>query len=403
MGDVPSSNYLPRFVDRWLRDALDSFPVVILDGPRAVGKTTTARQVARSSIQLPRDLPLLQTDPRSILESLESPALIDEWQLGGLDLLWALKEIVDTNPAPGRFVLTGSVEPASYGPTYPLTGRAGRIVMQPMSRSEIEGRGSEGSFLESIQNGGRPKAQVGSAEAFRLDWLTTTGFPAAREQSDATMFLDGYAALVAQRAGDEGRDSSRVLRSLAVLGVLSAQAVPDQTVWESADVNKATWKRYEDLLGRVHLNTPLPALSSNALKRVTNYPKRFLVDTALALALAGLDIEDLRRDPALAGRYVESYVVQQLRAQIGVLGGRLWHVRTSAGEREIDVLADLGSIRVAVEVKMSPRPDSSDAKHLSWLRDSLEDEELLCVVVHTGSDTYLIEDGIWALPIGLLG
>ncbi len=66
--------------------------------------------------------------------------------------------------------------------------------------------------------------------------------------------LEGYAALVAQRAGDEGRDASRLLSTLRVLAVLEGRAVPDQRIWEAADINRATWKAYEDLLQRTYLS-----------------------------------------------------------------------------------------------------------------------------------------------------
>ncbi len=79
------------------------------------------------------------------------------------------------------------------------------------------------------------------------------------------------------------------LEGLRADAALEAQAVPDQRIWEAADINKATWKAYEDLLARTHLVAPVPAFSSNRLKRLTTYPKRFLADTAMALALAGID------------------------------------------------------------------------------------------------------------------
>lgn len=127
----------------------------MLDGPRAVGKTTTAARVAASTVELPRDLEVLTIDPESYLAALPAPVLIDEWQRAGTDLLWALMRIVDRDPSPGRFVLAGSVEPATYGPTYPLTGRAVRFVMRPMSGAELDGRGDQPSFLGYVGPGFR--------------------------------------------------------------------------------------------------------------------------------------------------------------------------------------------------------------------------------------------------------
>lgn len=140
----------------------------------------------------------------------------------------------------------------------------------------------------------------------------------------------------------KGRDASRLLRTLRVLATLTGQAAPDRRIWQSADINKATLRAYDDHLERVHLAAPVPAFESNRLKRLTAYPKRFLADTALALTLAGLDASDLGRDPGLAGRYVESFVMQQLRPYVDRVRGRLMHLRTTPGEREIDAVIETG-------------------------------------------------------------
>ena len=333
-----SSDYLVRHLDAALEVALGSAPIVLLDGPRGAGKTTSARRLAKSAVLLPRDREQLVADPTTYLAALEPPILIDEWQLAGTDLLWALKGIVDDDPRPGRFILTGSVEPASYGPTYPLTARAVRLVMRPMTVSELEGLGADPPFLTSVLNGDLPAPTAGAPATFDTSWLLRSGFPVTRAMPETTLFLEAYAGLVSQRAGEEGRDSSRLLRTMRVLATLESQAVPDQRVWEAADINKVTWKAYDDVLERTHLSVPSPAFESNRLKRLTTYPKRFLADTALALALADVHRDDLRASPSLAGQYLESFVLQQLRPQVDLVGGVLTHLRTSGSGKEVDVV-----------------------------------------------------------------
>lgn len=352
---------------------------------------------------LPRDLPALQADPERYLLGLPAPVLLDEWQLAGTDALWAIKGIVDEDPAPGRFILTGSVEPAGYGPTYPLTGRAVRMIMRPMSAAELSGTGDQETFLSRLAAGpGAVPGVASSGQALQISELLRPGFPAARRMADAELFLEAYAGLVAQRAGDEGRDANRLLRTLRVLATLEGQAVPDQRVWEAADINKVTWKSYEDLLARTHLATPLPAFESNRLKRLTSYPKRFLTDTALAVTLAGLRVDTLVHDPSGAGHYLESFVLQQLRPQADLLGAELAHLRTAAGEREVDVIVELDQRIVALEVKHAARPTVAAARPLAWLRDELGDRFTHGFVAHTGADTYPLGDRLWALPISHL-
>ena len=399
---MATGQYLPRHVDQALARALESSPIVILDGPRAVGKTTTGSRVASTSVLLPRDLPTLMVDPEAFLRALPPPVLIDEWQLVGTDLLWTIKGIVDADPMPGRFLLVGSVEPAAYGPTYPLTGRAARLVMRPMTKAELAGRGGEPTFVERVLAQDHPPLGRSSEAGFELEALARPGFPGARDLPDAQLFLDAYATIVAQRAGDEGRDASRLLRSLRVLATLTGQTVPDQRIWEAADITKVTWKNYDDLLSRVHLSAGVAAYESNRLKRLTSYPKRFLADTAMALVLSNLRIEDLRADPTLAGRFLESYVVQQLRPQADLVHRGLMHVRTGAGEHEVDALLETPSGVLAFEVKLGTRPSAAEAKQLDWLRDGLGGRFGHGYVVYTGRDCYSLSERVTALPVGLL-
>lgn len=397
-----TSAYLPRIADRTLADALRAASVVVVDGPRAVGKTTTARRWVRSELLLPRDLPLMLGDVDGYLASLEPPVLIDEWQLAGVDLLWAIKRIVDDDPSVGRFILTGSVEPATYGPTYPLTGRAVRVVMRPMNRAELAGRGDQATFLAAVLADTPLRSSAGRAPMFGVEWLTESGFPAARTMTDPRMFLDAYATTVAQRAGDEGRDATRLLRAMRVLATLESEAVPDRTIWDAADINKVTWKAYDDLLQRVHLAVPSPAFESNRLKRLTSYPKRFLADVALAVALADIDEGQLRSDPRLAGRYLESFVMQQLRPQVDAAGGHLTHLRTGAGEREVDAIVEVGDALIAFEVKHAARPGRDDARQLAWLRDEGPKGFHSGYVVHTGGDVFPLGERIWAVPVDVV-
>ncbi|WP_454295685.1 ATP-binding protein [Salana multivorans] len=396
------SDYLPRHVDAELAAALRSSPIVLLDGPRAAGKTTSARRLAASTVMLPRDLSALHTDPERYLRSLPTPVLIDEWQLAGTSLLWTLKALVDEDPAPGRFLLTGSVEPASYGPTYPLTGRSARLVMRPMTVAELDGRGAEPTFLDGILSGTQPVPTAGRVSTFELGWLTRPGFPATRDLPDSRYFLDAYSSAVSERAGEEGRDSARLMRAMRVLAALSGQALPDQRIWDAADINKATWRQYDDLLLRAHLSAPLPAFESNRLKRLTGYPKRFLSDTALALALADLRIDDLRTDQGVAGPFLESFVMQQLRPQVDRAGGSLAHLRTAGGDREVDAVVEVGTRLYGVEVKLAARPNPRDARHLDWFREVWGPRFGAGFVIHTGGDTYPLGDGLWAVPLDVL-
>jgi len=394
--------YLPRHADAALALACAQHPVVILDGPRGVGKTTSARRLAASTLEFPRDLPRIQADPQRALAALETPVLIDEWQVAGTDLMWAIKRLVDDRPGPGQFILTGSVEPATYGPTYPLTGRSVLVVMRPMTVMEREGRGAQVTPLERWVTGQEPPASAGSAGTFTVADLFRTGFPGALALPHSAAFLEGYAAVLAQRAGDEGRDASRLLRTLQVLATLEGQATPQTTVWEAADITKVTWSAYDGLLRRTHITVPSPSWESNRLKRLTSYPKRYLADAALAAVLAGETEASLRANPHVAGRYVESLVMQQLRPQVDAMKGTMGHVRTANGQREVDAVIDLGRQVWGVEVKSATSVTPHDARALEWFREQMGERFGGGLVVHTGGDSYPLGERIWAVSLDAL-
>jgi predicted AAA+ superfamily ATPase len=394
--------YLPRHAEASIARALSSIPIVILDGPRGVGKTTTARRYAKSILSFPADLDRLAVDAAGTLHALPTPVLIDEWQLAGPDLLWVLKGLVDADPRPGRFLLTGSVEPATYGPTYPLTGRAATVSLRPFTVAEHEGVGDRPTFVERFVAGESMAPTAGRTGTLPMGEMLRSGFPGARRMEDQRLFLEGYASLLAQRAGDEGRDATRMLRSLRILATLEGQAVPDQRIWEAADINKLTWKNYEDLLARTHISVPLPAYESNRLARLTTYPKRFLADVALALNLAQVDRAQLTGDPSLAGRYFESFVLQQLRPQVDAVRGTISHIRLGSGSREVDAVAEVGQKLLAFEAKSSTKATAADAKQLAWLRDQQGDRFGGGFVAYAGGDLFALGDRLWALPVSAL-
>ncbi len=393
--------YIPRIVDEQLSELLDSIPIVTLEGARATGKTTTAGRVVASELRLPRDLELLQSDPRGVLRRLEAPVLIDEWQLAGVDVLWALKEIVDESPIPGSFVLTGSVQPESYGPTYPLTGRGARLLMHPMNQRELHGHGHSSLWISRLLAGEFFVASPSAGPEAGFEVLFESGFPATRDL-DPARWLEAYARSVAERSVEVRRDPERVGRLLRVLAELESAAIPDERIIELADINRATFVAYDQMLQRAHVAVPTPAWQTKRLKRLTDFPKRYLVDQALALAIAGLTDEQLVMDPKLAGAYFESFVAAQLRPEVAALGGSMYHLRTKAGEREVDLVLDIGGDLVLCEVKATVRPSARDVKHLQWARTELGSRVAAAVLFHRGSSSLELSVGVWALPISLL-
>ena len=141
--------YRPRLIDKELRRLSGQLPAVLLTGPRASGKPTTARQHARTIVRLDQDIEAaaFRADPDAILRTLPEPVLLDEWQAVP-GVLGAVERAVDDDARPGRFLLTGSIRAELE--TWPATGRVVRMPLFGLSEREIEGRIEGQGFIDRL-------------------------------------------------------------------------------------------------------------------------------------------------------------------------------------------------------------------------------------------------------------
>lgn len=405
--------YKPRAVDRLIRALLAELPALLIVGPRATGKTTTAARHASTIVQLdrPGEAAAFQADPDSALRGLKPPVLLDEWQAVP-EVLGAVKRAVDADPRPGRFLLTGSARADLDAPTWPGTGRLVRVAMFGMTVAEQLGRPATRPLLDRLVRGDA-LAVPRDAPDLRgyVELALQSGFPEATfalSGSTRERWLESYLdQLLTRDAPRIGglRDPARLRRYFEAYALNSAGIPDDKTLFEAAGLNRKTAQAYEQLLANLMVVDRVPAWKSNRLKRLIGSPKRYLVDAALLAAILRLDASAVLGDGDLLGRVLDTFVSSQLRAELTTAEcrPRLHHLRQEQGRHEIDVLADVSGNRVvAIEVKASaaPRPDS--ARHLAWLRDELGKRFVCGVVLHTGPRTYELDERIVAAPIATL-
>lgn len=409
------AEYLERLVDPLVAESLEELPALALVGPRASGKTTTARRYARTVVRLdrPAEAQGVAADPDAAIAQLAEPVLLDEWQEVP-EVLGAVKRACDAEPRPGRFILTGSIRAETETATWPGTGRVTRIAVYPMTVGERLGapevplvdriargdlatpgapyRGAAaslnlGDYLELAVRGGIPEAALRLSDRARRRWLET--------------YVEEIVTRDSRTAGGT-YDNARLGRFFEAYALNSAGVTDDSTLCEAAGVNRRTVLRYLSLLSRLHVIDELPAWTSNRLKRLSLAPKRFVVDPSLLASVAGATGRSAMRDGNLLGRLIETLAVAQLRAQAAVSEHRcrLYHLRQHNGRHEIDVIAELDAQRlVAFEIKATAAPTLGDARHLAWLRDHVGDRMLAGVVLHTGPSAFVLGDRLWALPI----
>jgi len=415
VADSPASAYRPRLADGRLTALLDAFPAVLVNGPRAIGKTTTARQFAASVVRLdqPAQAAAFLADPDAALRGRAEPILLDEWQeVPGV--LGAVKRATDDDSHPGRFLLTGSVRSDLENQVWPGTGRLMRVSMYGLNELEIQGRGAAArqSLLEALIAADPSGITLPSTRPDLVDYVALAlrgGFPAVALHSlkpdlqdawinsylDQLLTRDSFSML-------PDRNHHKLDRYFQTLAAGSAGQPTNKTLYDAAGIDARTAAAYDALLQALFIADDIPAWDTNQLSRLIMLRKRYVVDPALMAAALNATTETILADGDLLGRIIDTYVMAQLRPEIALRGSRtrVFHVRTKGGREEIDIVIEVpGGRVVALELKATAAPSSRDAKHLRWLRDRLGDRFIYGGVMHTGPDLIEFDDRICAIPI----
>jgi predicted AAA+ superfamily ATPase len=420
--------YQRRIVDDELDEVLSGLPVVALEGAKAVGKTSTALRRARTVHRLDEvsERSVVEADPARLLDG-APPILVDEWQY--VPDSWNLvRRAVDEGAAPGRFLLTGSTSPQAP-PTHSGAGRIVSVRMRPLALSE---RGIElpTVSLGALLSGDRPsvRGDTGVRLEGYVEEILSSGFPGLRGYSGRPLRaqLDSYLARVVDRDFDEAghavRKPAALRRWLTAYAAASSTTATFETIADAATgsrgerLPRSTTIVYRDVLERLWILDPVPAWSPtrNRLRRLSSPPKHQLADPALGARLLGVDAEALLtadavgppvpRDGTLLGALFESLVTLSVRVYAQASEARVAHLRTVAGEHEVDLIAERADGRlVAIEVKLARAVGDGDVRGLRWLADRIGDDLLDAVVVTTGPQAYRRQDGIAVVPAALLG
>ena len=402
--------YIQRSIEPLLSQLLAEISAVLIIGPRACGKTTTAARYAKTVVHLdrPAEAAAFRADPDATLRGLAEPILLDEWQEVP-EVLGAVKRAVDVEARPGRFLLTGSVRAELENQTWPGTGRLVRLTMLPMTLTERLGSARVEPIIDRLSRQ-QPLAAATSPPDLRgyVELALQSGFPEAALTLSPLVrrrWLESYVDQLLSRdvqLVDAGRDPARLRRYFEAYALNSAGTVAEKTLYDSAGINRKTAQAYQRLLENLSVIEAIPAWSTNRLKRLVASPKRYLVDPALLAGILRVDENTVLRDGDLLGRVVETFAVAQLQAELSIAETRprLYHLRQEQGRREVDVIAEFGAERIiGIEIKADSAPGQPAARHLAWLRDELGDRFVAGVVLHTGRHVYALGERITAAPI----
>lgn len=421
-------NYRRRLIDGYL-DSVMPHPVAIaIEGAKGVGKTATAAERSRTVLRLddPAQLAAL-TANLDLVTQVESPVLIDEWQL--YPPVWdRVRRAVDDNS--GKvFLLTGSSTAPESERIHSGAGRILGLHMRPLTIAE---RGIEASTVSvaDLLAGEQPEVS-GQTEIVLPDYVDEiyrSGLPGIRDLPEplrAKQISSYIARLISHELPEVGllvRRPDSLRRWLMAYAAATSSNAGYTTILDAATAGEAekparsTVDGYRDFLTRLFILDPLPAWSPvfAPLKRLTVAAKHHLVDPALSASLLGIRRDAVLRGegskilPPGAGTWMgalfESLATQSVRVYAEAAEGAVGHLRTKNTEHEIDLILERpdGGV-VALEVKLSATVDDHDVRHLHWLKSKIGDRLLDRIVITTGSFAYRRSDGVGVVPLALLG
>lgn len=425
-------HYRVRIVDNELDLLLAVLPAICIDGPKAVGKTATASRRAGTTVALddPAVREVVAADPGRALRA-DRPVLVDEWQR--YPPVWdAVRRAVDADPTAGTFLLTGSASPQAPS-THSGAGRIVSLRMRPQTLPERGLTQPSVSLADLLFGDGyRTGAAIDGHCSFSLEDYTraivTGGFPgmqAGSERAQRTL-LASYVDRIVDRdfpgAGRSPRNPELLRRWLRAYAAATATTTSYERLRDATSAGqsdkpaRSTTQPYQETLQRIWIADPLPGwtTSANQLARLTRAPKHHLADPALAAALTGMTVSRLivgsdpdtavPRDGSFLGALFESLVALHVRVFAQSSEATAAHLRTRAGDREVDfIISGPDRSVLAVECKLARTVDSTDAKHLHWLARQLGEELRDAMIVTTGDQAYRRSDGIAVVPLALLG
>ncbi len=398
---------LPRHLTAQIEIAAQSFPVVVLTGPRQSGKTTlfcTAFGSRATYVDLDRPdlLALARQDPRSFLDAYPPPVIFDEVQ-GAPDLLAYIKSLVDERrDVPGQYFLTGSQNlllNERVGQT--LAGRAAVFQLLPLSWREIDGVPPE--LLPRDLPSGRSRDSAATWEA-----LVRGQFPelALDPTRDAWLWHQSYIRTYLERDVRSLRqvgDLTSFQNFLRALAVRSASLLNLHDLSRDLGIAVNTAKAWLSVLEATYQVVVVRPYFENARKRLVKTPKVYFTDTGTLCSLVGL------RDPLhalqgpMAGAIFETAVVSELVKHAWNRGeeARIWFWRTTAGV-EVDFLVEREQRLIPIECKTSATPRREFAHGIDVLCAELPTKVAPGFVVHPGDASMPLGPNAVALPFSAL-
>jgi uncharacterized protein len=396
-------------------------PVLVLNGPRTVGKSTLLGQLAerldRTVIDCddPATRSAVRADPGRFVES-SAPVLIDEYQHVP-ELLDAIKAQLNRDLRPGRYVLAGSTRYAAVpAAAQALTGRVDIIPVLPLTQGEIDG--VHETFVTRLIDGGGIEPPSGETAGVPRDEYarraTSGGMPVALRRPAGRSRSRWFANYVDLVVDKDVMDISRVRqremlpRLLRQLAARSGQVLNIAAVAGPIGLDRSTAENYTKLLEAVFLINRLPAWGTTLGSRIVKHPKVHMVDSGVMAWLLSLTPQKIEQAAPSTlteyGHLLETFAVGEILKQISWSDAPVstGYFRTESGD-EVDLVLerDDGQV-IAFEIKAGTRVSGEDLRGLRFLKERLGPRLQEAIILYTGEYVYRHDDSVWVLPLSQL-
>lgn len=406
--------YLPRTLENFLKKASRQFPVLLLTGPRQVGKTTVLQHLSnrnRAYVTLddPAILLLAREEPSLFLQRFKPPVMIDEIQYAP-QLLPHIKMHVDRHKRPGDFWLTGSQQfQMMQGVSESLAGRVGIVNLLGLSLRELHGDAGGGvAFLPAPA---QLKKRLSTGTPIPLDrlyhiiWRGAFPATALHAKADRDLFFSSYVQTYLRRdvrdLANVG-DSGAFLKFLRAAAARTGQLLNTSDMARDAGISPNTAKNWLSILETSSIIYLLEPYHTNLTKRLVKAPKLYFLDTGLCAYLTGWSSPQTLEAGAMSGAILESFIFTEILKSYWHNGKRapLYYYRDK-DKKEIDLLIVQDKTIYPLEFKKTATPGKDAIRHFQLL------ENLRTPVGHGGviclTETLLpVTKSVNAIPVSCL-
>jgi len=374
--------YIARNLEKVVLEVTKEYPVVLVTGPRQVGKTTMLQKLMegtdRNYVSLDdlNERNLAKTDPEMFLQLHKPPILIDEVQYAP-ELFVYIKIHVDKYHNAGDFWLTGSqVFKLMSGIQESLAGRVAVLSLTSLSQAEICGGEMQPFTLDIEKLSARRKERTAADTGVIFDWIFRGSMPAivSEKNSNSRIFYSSYLTTYIER---DVREVSDAIDSLTFLHFITAvaarcgQILNIAEIARDADINQKQAKNWLGVLETLGLIFYLHPYSNNMLKRLVKTPKLYFYDTGLVCYLTKWSSAETLQSGAMNGAILENYVVAEIRKTYLNCGKDpyMYYYRDKDA-REIDIILEHDGVLNPIEIKKSANPGSELIKVFKLLDKS---------------------------------